>query len=54
MKNKYKTPEQLLIDTIQNTFNYRYEDAEKYAKYLKDTCLRLYYRDKNKMEDKPC
>ena len=42
MKNKYKTPEQLLIDTIKTTFNYGYEDAERYAKYLKNTCLEIH------------
>ena len=51
MKNQYSIPEQILIDTIQNAFNYGYEDAESYANYLRGTCLGLYYREKSKKGD---
>lgn len=31
-----RTPEELLIDTIENVFDMDYENAEKYALYLKN------------------
>lgn len=34
----------MLVKEVQNSFNYCYEDAEEYAKYLKNTCLEEYKR----------
>lgn len=39
---KYNTPEEILIDTIKQSFNFGNEDAEAYAKHLRETGIKLY------------
>lgn len=39
---KYNTPEEILIDTIKESFHFGNEDAEAYAKHLRETGLQLY------------
>lgn len=40
LQNSFK----MLTNEIRRTFNYKYEDAEKYANHLKKMCLIEYNR----------
>lgn len=39
---KDKTPPEKLVEEIQKSFKYNYEDAEEYAKKLKNMALEEY------------
>ncbi|NFM24717.1 hypothetical protein FDB84_09695 [Clostridium sporogenes] len=42
---KDKTPQEKLVEEIQKSFKYSYEDAEEYAKKLKDMALEEYRKE---------
>jgi len=42
---KDKTPQEKLVEEIQKSFKYNYEDAEVYAKKLKNIALEEYRKD---------
>jgi len=42
---KDKTPQEKLVEEIQKSFKYNYEDAEEYAKKLKDMALEEYRKE---------
>lgn len=42
---KDKTPQEKLVEEIQKSFKYSYEDAEEYAKKLKNMALEEYRKE---------
>ncbi|ENK0837081.1 hypothetical protein AB2Z22_000387 [Clostridium botulinum] len=42
---KDKTPQEKLVEEIQKSFKYNYEDAEEYAKKLKNMALEEYRKE---------